>query len=347
MSLEIEASSVIPAIPVVPKEMLSWSTLEDGRTHYRINFSSLSIIQECLRKAEFSLVRKLRSNLESPATLFGSAIHKGLEVFYSGKRTERTLPSDYSGLMQMISCGQWQPDWEENLLLRAARAFVLKAEPLLALPDDNKQSVTTGVWMLRHYMERYLTDEYVVLEDASGPLIERKVTMRAFEDARFVVDFFGTIDAVLRNEITGVIVGCDHKTASSLYNFYDSIRPNFQYVGYNWAINKALGIESDTFLVNVLQKKAPPKTNRGSPPDFARQLTTITEEDHSEFLFALTGALGAFGHFQKLGHFPQTTGACTNKYGACSFLEICSAPRELRENIISARYSGGQPCPSV
>ena len=92
MLVQAEGPALSPA--AVPKEMLSTSVLADGRTKVRINFSSLSIMQECWRKTEYSLVRGLRSNLESPATLFGSAIHKGLEEFYLSPKQDRELPLD-------------------------------------------------------------------------------------------------------------------------------------------------------------------------------------------------------------------------------------------------------------
>lgn len=337
MNIDLDLGGVVFKAPQ-PKEMFSHSLLADGRTKYRINYSSLSMMQECWRKFDYSIVRGLRNNLESPATLFGTAIHKALEVFYSGKRTERTLPPKYRELMESVGCGQWQTDWEEYLVLRAARAFVRKAQPLAQLPDDNKRSIVTGVWMLTHYFERYLTDEYVVLTDDKGPVVERGFSMQIFEDAAFEVELFGTIDAVFKSDVTGLILGCDHKTTSSLYDFYDGVKPNHQYTAYSWAINKVLGYDTDQFLVNALQVKPPPKTARGSPPDFARQVTSRNQADYDDLLFAVVTSLGMFRQLQQIGDFPMTApGPCT-KFGGCQFRDVCSAPKELQQNIIKAKF---------
>ncbi len=336
--MEFDASNVLTATAAEPKEMLSVSE-DSGVTSVRINFSSLSILQECARKAEYSLVRGLKASLESPALLFGSAIHKGLETYYSGERIERCIPPNYKTTMDAIGCGLWQPDWEEYLVFRAARAFVFKASPLTALPDDNKRSIVTGVWMLQHYFQKYLTDEYVIMRDNLGPVVERKVTMPIFSSANLNIDLFGTIDFVMKSEVTGQILPGDHKTASSLYDFYDKISPNFQYTGYLWACREVLGYDTDLFLVNALQVKQPPKTARGSEPDFARQITSRSEEDYNELRIAIIDAVTSFLRHRENGYFPMSaSGACTARYGSCTYRDICSSPTQLRENIISAKF---------
>lgn len=339
MTISLDSSSVLSVPAAEPKEMLSVRE-EAGVTSVRINFSSLSLLQECARKAEYALLRGLKPSLESPALLFGSAIHKGLEVYYSGERTERRIPSEYREIMAMIGCGQWQPEWSESLLFRSARAFVEKAAPLSALPDDNKRSIHTGVWMLQHYFQKYLTDEYVIMRDEKGPVVERRVSMPVFADATLRIELFGTIDFVMRSEVTGQILPGDHKTASSLYDFYDKISPNFQYTGYLWACREVLGYDTDLFLVNALQVKQPPKTARGSEPDFARQITQRTQEDYDELRLAIVSAVRGFLAHKESGHFPMSaTGACTARYGSCTYRDLCSAPASLRENIISAKFA--------
>lgn len=340
MNVTLDTSAIVPSAPaVLPKEMLTHSVLPDGRDHFRINFSSLSVMQECWRKVQYSLVRGLRPQLESPATLFGSAIHKGLETFYRGKRTERKLPTRYAEIMEQIGCGHWEPEWADNLLLSAARSFVLKAAPLSALADDNKRSIHTGVWMLRHYFERYLTDEYVIMEDAQGPIVERSFSMEILSDLQMVIEAFGTIDFVMKSDVTGLILPGDHKTSSSLYQFYDMVSPNFQYTMYSWAARKVLGVESDCFLVNALEVKAPPKTAKGSPPNFIRQVTTRTQEHYDELKDAITLACLIYRANKKADTWPMASpGPCTGKYGTCQYHEVCSAPLALKENIISAKF---------
>jgi hypothetical protein len=229
------------------------------------------------------------------------------------------------------------------LVFRAAAAFVEKASALRALPDTDKHSVHCGVWLLRYYFERYVDDEYTIVRDANGPMVERKFGMTMFADEKIQIELFGTIDAVMKSEITGATLGVDHKTSSSLYNFYDSISPNMQYSFYMWAIQDVLGFDTTSFLVNALEKKSIPKTARGSGPNFARQITNRTEEDFQELRDAVMLNVSIFRANMESGTWPMTAPGPCNKYGTgCQFREVCAAPQSLRENIITSRY-GSQP----
>lgn len=320
--------------------MLSVILRPDGVKQVRVNFSSLSLIQECARKAEYSLVRNLRSHLESPATLFGSAIHKGLEVFYSGARNERTVPHNYAVIMQQIGCSFWDPAWESSLLLRAARAFVLKMDALKDLPHDDKRSISSGVWILQHYFLTYINDPFVVLCDKDGPIVERKFSIPIYREPGLEIIGFGTIDVILENEQTGTILAADHKTTSQLgTQFYQRLNPNHQYTFYTMAAREIFGLETNSFLVNALQVKPKPKTARGTIPDFARQVTTRNEGDFRELRLALVSAVKSFLRYHEVGFFPMTAPSPCSNYGGCQYLELCSAPESLRENVIKARFS--------
>ncbi len=340
MQITLDTQGLAPQIAPSPKEMMSVVVTPEGQTRVRVNSSSLSIMQECWRKTDYSLVRGLKSNLESPATLFGTATHKGLEVFYLGKRKERKIPArNYETTLQMIGCGTWDPDWEEYLVFRAARAFTEKAQPLRGIPDGNKRSIGTGIWMLEHYFRQYIDDPFTVMELNGEPLVEYKFTLPIYESADLYIETFGQIDVVLKNEVTGVILPGDHKTTSILgQQFYQRLNPNHQYTFYTWACNDVLKLETESFLVNALQVKEPPKTSRGSPPQFARQVTTRTREDFEDLRLTIIDSVKTFLEKKKNNFFPMSTpGPCAN-YGGCQYIDVCGAPKSLRENIISAKY---------
>ena len=117
--------------PKEPKEMISISE-RDGKTLVRINYSSMDVIQSCLRKAQYLLEEKWKPGDESAAILFGTATHKALEVFYTGLIKERKLPSLET--MELMAFGNVVPHEDTDLLLRATREFIKAAEPLSALP---------------------------------------------------------------------------------------------------------------------------------------------------------------------------------------------------------------------
>jgi PD-(D/E)XK nuclease superfamily len=338
MYIDLSASQFSPVIQNTKKEMISIQKI-NGLTKVRINSSSLSIIQECWRKAEYALVRNLKSNVESPATLFGSAIHKALEVFYSGTRKQRVIPNNFEGILSMIGCNQWDDDWDKSLLFRAVKAFVEVAQPLRSLPEGNKRSIGTGIWILENYFKTYIDDPFVVMQLDGKPIVEYKFSMPIWIDYGLEIEIFGQIDVVLQNIETGIILPCDHKTTSILgQQFYNRLNPNHQYTFYTWACNDVLGLKTESFLVNALQVKEQPKTLRGSPPQFARQVTTRTLEDFEDLRKTIVCSVKEFLKRIEDNYFPMTTPNPCASYTGCQYLTICSSPSQLKENIIAAKY---------
>lgn len=342
MKVEVDLTETSPILirAEAPKEMLSVTKNERGQTVVRINSSSLGVIQECMRKARYTLHDKWRAEDENPATLFGSAIHKALEVFYAGNPTERKLPSLVD--MELMSYGHAVAGEHQDLLLKATRAFIQKAEPLKALPETNKRSIQTGVWLLWHYFQAYLNDPYVAYIDEKGPFVERNVSFVLHENEHLRVEYFGTIDLIVRHTGTGELLVCDHKTSSVVGNdFYNRLKPNHQYTGYLLAARESCGVNTKSFLVNCLQVKERPKTARGIAPHLPRQVTTRDEADFEEFkdsvMDAVRSYLGAINtRTWPIGH----VNACTT-YGGCQYLAICAAPRQMRDNILAAKFVRG------
>jgi len=275
MKVQIE-QPIISHVKKAPKEMMSIK-VEDGKTKVKINSSSLAIMQECLKKSYYTLHRGLRSNMEGPATIYGSAIHKALETFYISPMDSRAMPIKFKENSELMAHGvRITGSDADHLLYKCIQAFVDAAEPLKGLPIHDKRSIETGVWTLYHYFP------FTIMSDKDGPLVERRVEFPIYQDSELEISAFGFIDAVLKNEKSGIVLITDHKTTSVLgQNFFDRLNPNFQYTFYVWGAQECLGIDSDSFLVNALQVKPKPKTARGTPPNFTRQITQRSiNEDH-------------------------------------------------------------------
>lgn len=328
--------------PILPKEMMSVSR-EGGRNHFRINSSSVSIIQECMRKAQYSLVEKWRAENESPATLFGRAVHKALEVFYRGAPEERILP-DFKNLEQM-AYGHPAPPTKHDLIYRAVSAFLKEAEPLSSLPEGDKRSLQNGVWILSEYFRAYADDPYIALVDERGPFVEREFTHRFYEDAQIVIDIFGTIDFAFRNIHTGEIIIGDHKTSSALTfgdsSYFDRDKPNHQYTMYALGARREFGLQTDSFMVNVVEVKAKPKTARAKGVSFPRQITKRTEEDFTELREVILDACFRYQVAAETNTWPMGSVNSCNQYGGCSFKQVCSSPKSVRETILKSKFNRG------
>lgn len=342
MLVEINAGAELALPPKERKEMLSVGT-EGSKTLVRINSSSLGIIQECMRKAKYSLDEGWRSEVEGPATLFGRSVHKALEVFYKGQPRERILPPyEYC---EMMAYGNRPPPTNNDLIYRAIAAFLEESSPLAALPETDKRSQQNGVWILYEYFKTYIDDPYVTYVDKDGPFIERTFTLRLFEDESLIIDIFGTVDFAFKNTKTGDLLVGDHKTASFLNfgdsNYFDRDRPNHQYTMYMLGAKRVFGIETENFMVNVVEVKAKPKTARAKGVSFPRQITKRTEEDFAELTDVIVDSVRRYLGAKESGKWVLGPVGSCNAYGACQFKQVCASPSSMRETLLKNKFTKG------
>lgn len=341
MRIEPNFEETRTAIPRTekPHKMIS-VTKEGEKTKVSINSSSLDVIQTCMRKSKLQLLDGWLPIDDHPAKIFGSAWHKAMEVYYTGSIEERILPE--LAQMELMSYGHKIEKEEEDLCLRATRAFIERAQPLKALPETDKRSIQNGVWILHHYFKSFLADPYVAFVDKDGPFIERGFEFRLCESDDLVIYCFGTIDFVLRDVRDDSLVPGDHKTTSFLNfqgaSYYDRAKPNHQYTLYNAAVEEVFGIKSQNFMINEIEVKAKPKTVRGQPPNFPRQITPRSNEDYAELAEVLIYYVHRYLEGIKTGIWPLgPVGSCT-AYGSCTYRQVCSSPIGLRDNILNAKF---------
>lgn len=353
MLVNVELTDAPAFIPKVlpPKEMISVRGQGDT-TFVRVNSSSIGVIQECQRKAKYLLQEKWHSENESPALVFGQAMHRALEVFYVGNPEQRVLPDldDF----EVMSYGKVLDIEEMSLLHRSARTFIREAKALNTLPVYDKRSIQNGLWLLHNYFKAYLNDPYVAYIDERGPFVERSFTFNLHRSPALVIDYFGTIDFAFRHTGTGSILVGDHKTTSVLSgygeqaSYFDRDRPNSQYCGYLLAAREAFGLDVNEFLVNVIEVKAKPKTNRGSGPSFPRQITSRDSDDYTEFREMVIDTTETYLRNLKRNQWPIGPVNACNQYSGCTYKQVCGAPTRLRSNILKAKFKQpeGIQCPN-
>lgn len=302
-----------------------------------INYSSLELLQTCSRKAYYALEQDLRAQEESSAMAFGSAIHKALEVWYQLPAEQKLLTSRELELAEQYAVGSAVP-LPDLSAFASVCAFVDSGRAQLsALPPTDKRSLQAGVRILNHYFKRYADDGFNVALDSSGaPLVERECSAIIYESDSVVIKYFGTIDVILENKQTGVILVADHKTTAALgKEFYDRCKPNPQYTGYVWLAREALGINTKLFMINGIQT-AKTKT------EFARQVTDRTEEDFAELKTSVVHRVQEWLSMCSLSDdnkgYPMTAPNPCSMYGGCAYRPICEVPDKLKQAVIAARY---------
>lgn len=310
------------------KEMLS--VRQEGlKTKVSINYSSLSVIQTCMRKAQYNLDMELRADNPSNAIVFGSAIHKALEIWYLSDVGERHIPVNLKEKAQLEAFGHPQGD---HPCFRAIRGFRAEAKQLWNTPDDDKRSLANGAKILAEYFRRYKDDGLTVVCDSQGPIVEREMRFPLFQSPELEIEYFGIVDAILENKQTSIVAITDHKTTSQLgTTFFNRLKPNHQYTGYTMGAKRCLGIETDLFMINAVGVY---KTKQ----DFARQFTDRTEEDFEGLKSAVLDGVRRYLQAKKTEIWPQSSpDPCTN-WGGCQYLRVCEVPRKLRENVIAATW---------
>lgn len=281
---------------------------EDGRKVVYINSSSLDVINTCKKKSFYLLERNLKSPKVSQAMLFGTAIHKGLEIWYQTKDQDASIDSFKN------ECGE-----------------------LIALHEKDKRHPNNGIKILQNYFQTYKDDPFEIYRDEKGPVVERdfEITLPGtIGGDKITMVLFGRIDCIMRNRDTGEIIVCDHKTTSSLgVEFYNRIRPNHQYTTYLYAAREAMGLDTNKFLVNGIQVA---KTKW----DLARQFTERSKEDYDDLVNVYAYAVKEYLYCKEKNLWPMTAPNPCAMWGGCQYRSICEVPDAVREDLISNTYTG-------
>jgi len=218
--------------------------------------------------------------------------------------------------------------------LEAIRQFATaRRDVLQALPEEDKRSLASGIRILRAYFKRYHDDGLEVARDKFGiPYIERSFSFLIYATPELQINYFGTIDVILQNKETGVLMVADHKTTASLGSeFYNRCNPNPQYTGYVMGAQRALALDVKLFMINGIQT-AKTKT------EFARQVTERGEEDFAELALSVREQVSRWLIANHTNNFPQTApGPCSN-YGGCPYRTICEVPQRIKETVIAANF---------
>lgn len=351
------SADALEVLPETKKEMLRVDWRNAGsHAHVRINYSSLDLIQTCMRKALYTLELGYRANMEAPATLFGRAIHKALEVWYTTPAAQRVtahntedLQYAYLGAITQGLNPRALPLTGQCARASAVLAFLETASPLRALGDTDKRGLENGLRILNSYFDRYKGDNFEVVSDELGPMCERTASTEllttSFLDhlgqrVHVTVELFGTVDMVLRDTQTGLTYICDHKTTSSLgVDFLNRLKPNWQYCGYTLLGKSALNLADPLFMVNGLQV-AKTKT------DFSRQFVNFDTSDFDELVDAIEHQtvryLRALREFQDLRSeraFPMSAPYACTMWGGCEFRDVCIMKPAMRANALATLYT--------
>lgn len=298
--------------------------LEGHDYSLEMDHSSLTDVMCCSRAAEFKMVHK-RSTYPGPALTYGSAIHAALELWYR------------SGAVFSESMF--------NMMLTTAEEVLLQNPP----PADEWRTFDHLRTALARYLKKYDKEPFSILRHEEKPCVEmsfavpltvldvnamcpypRSMIVRdAVEDTPFQIDrvhvtWTGIIDLVVSQLQEAWIV--DHKTASrtgsSFFRGYDLSQ---QMVGYVWALRKLMpDVPISGVILNVIIGRKPTEKGKGQAWDLERDTKRYPDAQVDEWPLSIIALISDLIHKLMSGFFPMETTWCTNKFGSCPWLDVCS-----------------------
>jgi len=337
----IDPLSLIEELPTPKSELPRKRLLEhlSGDEYVlKIDNSSLENFAACDRASFYRLILG-RTSAGSSALTYGKAIHAALEVLYR----------DGFDLPRMLSAG----------------AAVFALDP----PGEGEwRTYTTFQQAILGYCNHYGIDEvmgdaFEVQTDKDGaPYVEAKFEDHIgeiqldcelpFVGEQIVVDSYsqepvhvsklqimwtGMIDLIARHhDRVGIM---DHKTTSvEGPSYYDSFNMSQQFIGYIRSARKLTQLDVQGALLNVIIGRKPSKT--GTSLDFSRRWYSYPEHLINEWQDDVLSLIEDFVERLKSGYFPKRTLWCTNKFGTCPFMNVCTLPSEHRDMMLhTSAYS--------
>jgi hypothetical protein len=300
-------------------------------------------IMMCPTMAMYYLYYRREGHARNAALVFGGAVHEGLELLLHGAGEVRVQDGSWTRIAN--------PNTDEEFTKRINNAITTFFTNNPAPPDEYR-TVNNAIEVLRKYRERAnLPDyEWSVLSDNRGLLIERafelplgvlgvdtNIRLPEWDTERFVsrihVAWSGRIDLVAQTNGRNRIV--DHKTTSIAGdNFTQDFLLANGTQGYVWA-GQQLWPELDIsgFCLNAIFLKKPAAGvsissvgPRGGKPalDFFRAYYDYSSQRLSEWADNALTVVEDFVHCLVRQRFPMYTKQCFNKYGKCSYHDVCT-----------------------
>jgi len=270
--------------------------------------SSLKTFMACPQKYQLENLLGYRSNVRSPATYWGTAVHHGCEILDGAA---------HAGIDKEIA------------LRDACRAVCLEYGETLNASTDNARNLQTAlralIWRCEEY--NYDTIEVASLPDGTPALEARFECPFPGTDWRFS----GRIDKLaIYNKDLYVV---DTKTTKSALNdrYWSYYEPDVQIAAYTWATRHIIGMPVKGVLIEGISTGV-------NYTRFVRRLFNVDEPRIEEWLSDAKMFLDWADQCAKADHWPHNYNSC-GSYGGCQFQQICALAPSRRSYWLDRDFS--------
>lgn len=286
--------------------------------------TSLELAQTCLKKYEYSMIKGIKPKNKSVHLIFGGHYAKALERFYKLRAEGYSIDKAQADVVHSALIDSWkhQYDADGNRI------------PGTGVPEtfeDAKKTrvalIRTIIWYIEEFGDETDAQHKTYIKADGTPAVELSF---AFEISDNIV-LTGHLDRVVQEGNRVMVM--DQKTTGGTVGpyYFDQFKMSNQMSQYAFAGTSILSTPISGVIIDAAQIAVGwTRFERGFTPRSKGQIREWLEDT----LYTIDNARHATGH----GHFPRNRTACGN-YGGCPFRPICSAPPNIRENIIKTDYT--------
>lgn len=340
-----------------------------------IDYSTRSRFQACKEKERLGGLLGYRIKQSQPSLDFGHAIHAGWEAYYDALAggwhdsehkwhtfEEEAKPDPFwDGKPELAYTDKTTPTE------RAQAAFLRdlghsEAQLPVNIESEERRSLERGLYLLEAYIYRWRNEPYenILINGEPQTEVGFRYYITTYQD--YEVWYVGYIDRLMRNIITKRGVVFEGKTTTQgLTTFVQQCKPNHQVTGYFPAAQTLLYESLDTetphitecvwdciFISDRLPNMKKGLTDRwwaygiDIDKDFARQITTRSTNDISEFKIELEEDVQEYCKWLLSGksRWPRTAPGACHAFGGCQFRNRCSMnlDQEQEEQFMNSLY---------
>lgn len=315
-----------------------------------MDWSSLESLLACNRSAEYKLVHSRTTHTKS-ALIFGAAFHSALECFYKRSPSDtiesitqlggRAIQAEYAlhppGAIDDYRtadfCFATYCQYVAQYFSESITPYTHEGKPLVeftfVMPVGHTR-VSVDIfkqWGYGKLTNNPQTEEWFAEDEGRLQLGDGHLNCR--------IEWSGIIDALMLMGDGETLRVTDHKTSSiSTSALFDSYTVSMQPIGYVTAMRAAFpNLPIKGFYLNSVICRKPTKT--GISYESYRRPYDYSTEQCDEWKQDLLALIGELLHNLTSHNFPKKTNWCAGKYGACPYLDVCSAPASQRAMILN------------
>jgi hypothetical protein len=301
----------LPALPLVPDA--------SGRPHLIIDNSTIEKLR-CPRLLEYEWLRRRVLVANKAGRNFGSTLHVGWAVRYQ-LRGNAAVDSG-TVIAQNLAMATW-----------------LDANPQ---PTGDFRNLDHACRVMEAYNKTYGIEDFSILKNAEGkPCVESSFLFPLGEVDGLLIDYCGKIDLGIERD--GGLFSFDHKTTFQFGKTWErQLQMDGGQLGYCWAIGKLLGRQPAGYIIDGVRIRKPKRSDEYSDiapidaSDFVRMPVMVYADDLDSWQANTLALVRVILTHHRNGIFPMHRWNCTNKFGECDMIEVCSCPESNRAEILAS-----------